>query len=293
MDVMRRCCQRNEAASITSLVMARRDGGGYTPAMGSAVGEMLREWRQRRGLSQLEFAGRADVSARHVSFVETGRTMPSRDMVLRLAEHLNVPLRERNRLLVAAGYAPVYQERGWDLPEMSAARRAVRQLLDGHGPYPALAVDGRWNLVLANAAMTVFFDGVDASLLEPPVNMMRLSMHPGGFASRVTNMPDVRARLLYRLAGQVHQSGDPFLTSLHAEMLTYGSMGDPVRPGADDIALPIHIRHGGRELSFINMIARFGTAFDVTLDEIAVESYFPADAATAEALDSGRPFARR
>ncbi|GIE88124.1 Helix-turn-helix domain-containing protein [Actinoplanes regularis] len=253
--------------------------------MTRAVGELLRQWRRARGLSQLEFANRAGVSTRHVSFVETGRTAPSRDMVLRLAEHLSVPLRERNRLLIAAGYAPVYLERSWDGPEMTAARHAVRQILDGHHPYPALAVDGRWNLVLANSAMTVFLDGVDASLLEPPVNMMRLSMHPGGFASRVTNMPEVRARLLFRLAGQVRQSGDPFLTSLHREVISYGTSEAVVRPGADDIAMPIRIRHGGQELSFINMIARFGTAFDVTLDEIAVESYFPADSSTADALN--------
>jgi transcriptional regulator with XRE-family HTH domain len=260
--------------------------------MSHAVGELLRQWRQRRGMSQLEFASRAGVSSRHVSFVETGRTVPSRDMVLRLAEHLKVPLRERNRLLVAAGYAPVYRERTWDVPEMSAARQAVQQVLDGHRPYPALAVDGRWNLILANSAMTVFFDGVDTSLLEPPVNMMRLSMHPAGFASRVTNMSDVRARLLFRLAGQVYQSGDPFLTELHREMLSYGSSDDLIRGGTDDIAMPIRIRHDGRVLSFINMIATFGTAFDVTLDEITVESYFPADAATTDALNGKQPLDR-
>jgi transcriptional regulator with XRE-family HTH domain len=255
--------------------------------MDGTVGELLRQWRQRRGLSQLEFAVQAGVSTRHVSFVETGRTTPSRAMVLRLAEQLSVPLRERNRLLVAAGYAPVYQQRPLGAPEMTAAHQAIRQILDGHDPYPALAVDGRWNLVLANSAMAVFLDGIHASLLEPPINMMRLGLHPDGFARRLVNAAEVRGRLLARLARHASQSGDPFLTALHEEMLSFGNPAQPSPPGINDIAMPIRIRHLGRELNFIGMIATFGTAFDVTLDEIAVESYFPADAETAKQLDRG------
>lgn len=235
-------------------------------------------------MSQLEFAVEAGVSSRHVSFVETGRTMPSRKMVLHLAEQLGVPLRERNRLLVAAGYAPIYRERRLDEPDMAAARQAIRQIVDAHEPYPALVVDSRWNLVLANSAVAVFLDGVDAALLAPPVNMMRLGLHPDGFAPRVLNLPEVRSRLLARLARQVSQTGDPGLTSLYREVLSYGPPGEPAQPGDHDIALPIRIRHRGREMTFINMIATFGTAFDITLDELAIESYFPADPATAEAL---------
>jgi transcriptional regulator with XRE-family HTH domain len=252
--------------------------------MSDAVGELLRQWRQRRRMSQLQFAIEAGVSSRHISFVETGRTMPSRRMVLHLAEHLGVPLRERNRLLVAAGFAPVYQERNLDAPDMAAAREAVGQIIHAHEPYPALVVDSQWNLVLANSAAEVFLDGVHPALLQPPVNMMRLGLHPDGFAPRLVNLPEVRARLLARLARQVGQSDDPRLASLYAEVLSYGPPGETPQPGAHDIALPIRIRHRGRELTFISMVATFGTAFDITLDELAIESYFPADPATATAL---------
>jgi transcriptional regulator with XRE-family HTH domain len=248
------------------------------------VGDLLRQWRRRRRLSQLDLAVQSGVSSRHVSFVETGRTTPSRRMVLHLAEHLGVPLRERNHLLVAAGYAPVYRERGLDAPDMAAARDALRQVLDGHEPYPALVVDRRWNLVATNSAADVFLDGVAPALLEPPVNMMRLGLHPDGFAPRVVNLPEVRARLMARLARQVAQAGDPELAALHEELLVFGAAGDYPPPAAHDIALPIRIRHRGHELSFINTVATFGTAVDITLDEIAIESYFPADRATAEAL---------
>ena len=259
--------------------------------MSETIGELLREWRQRRRLSQLEFAIEAGVSTRHLSFVETGRTAPSRKMVLHLAEQLGVPLRERNRLLLAAGYAPVFRERTLDAPEMAVARQAVSQILSGHEPYPALVVDGRWNLVLANSAMEVFLDCVDASLLEPPVNMMRLGLHPDGFAARLVNLAEVRARLLGRLARQVGRSADPFLIALYEELLSYGPPTDEAgQPGGHDIALPIRIRHHDRELSFISMMATFGTPFDITLDEIAVESYFPSDPYTAQVLNaaSGR-----
>ncbi|MGK5557541.1 helix-turn-helix domain-containing protein [Actinomadura kijaniata] len=245
------------------------------------VGELLREWRHRRGLSQLDLAIQAGVSARHVSFVETGRTIPSSAMVLRLAEHLGVPLRERNRLLVAAGHAPVVRERPLEDPDLASARTALEQILRGHEPYPALAVDRRWNLLFANAAVDVFLEGVDASLLRPPVNMMRLGLHPDGFALRLRNLDQVRAHLLPRLARQVAQSGDPELSALYEELLSHGPGGDPPPPDPADIALPIRIRHRGTELCFLNTVTTFGAAFDVTLEEIAVEAYFPADDATA------------
>ncbi|MFF5208171.1 helix-turn-helix domain-containing protein [Streptosporangium sp. NPDC000396] len=251
------------------------------------VGELLREWRRRRQLSQLDLAIQAEVSSRHVSFVETGRTVPSRPMVLRLAEHLQVPLRDRNRLLVAAGYAPVYQERPLDDPDLTAAREALHQILRGHEPNPALVVDRRWNLVLANSAADVFLDGVAPALLEPPVNMMRLGLHPAGFASRLLNLGQVRGFLLPRLARQVQQTGDPQLSDLYSELVSYGAPDQMQPPDPVDIAMPIRIRHRGVELSFINTITTFGAAFDVTLEEIAIEAYFPADARTALALRSG------
>jgi transcriptional regulator with XRE-family HTH domain len=251
------------------------------------VGELLREWRHRGKLSQLDLAIQAEVSARHVSFVETGRTVPSSAMVLHLAEHLGVPLRERNRLLVAAGHAPVVRERPLEDPHLAPARDILEQVLRGHEPYPALAVDRRWNLLSANAAIDVFLDGVDAALLRPPVNMMRLGLHPGGFAPRLRNLAQVRAYLLPRLARQAARSGDQELSALHEELLAYGPDGDAPPPGPADIALPIRLRHRGADLCFVNTITTFGAAFDITLDEIAVEAYFPADAETARFFGTG------
>ncbi|MFC5835564.1 helix-turn-helix domain-containing protein [Nonomuraea insulae] len=245
------------------------------------VGELLREWRRRRGLSQLDLAIQAEVSTRHISFVETGRTVPSSSMVVHLAEHLGVPLRERNRLLVAAGHAPVYRERPLDDPDLDKARAALEQVLRAHEPFPALAVDNRWNLLLANPAFEVFLDGVDPVLLEPPVNMMRLGLHPGGFAPRLRNLPQVRGFLLPRLARQVARTGDPRLSALLEELQGYGGEGEPVAAEPTDIVLPIRLHHRGRELCLFNTITTFGAAFDVTLEEIAVEAYFPADDETA------------
>jgi transcriptional regulator with XRE-family HTH domain len=248
------------------------------------VGQLLREWRHRRKLSQLDLAIQADVSARHVSFVETGRTVPSSEMVLHLAKHLGVPLRERNRLLVAAGHAPLYRQRPLDAPDMASARQAVEQFVRAHEPYPALAVDRRWNLVLANAAVDVFLDGVDEELLRPPINMMRLGLHPGGLAKRITNLGQVRGYLLPRLARQAANTGDPELNALYEELAAHGpdDIGPPPDPA--DIALPIRIRFRGVELCFVSAVATFGAAFDVTLDEIAIETYLPADPETIRFL---------
>ncbi|MEW9552651.1 helix-turn-helix domain-containing protein [Nonomuraea sp. NPDC050783] len=250
------------------------------------VGELLRAWRHARGLSQLDLALQAGVSARHVSFVETGRTIPSSAMVLHLAEHLGVPLRERNRLLTAAGHAPVFRERPLQDPDLAGARAVLGQVLRAHEPYPALVVDRRWNVVLANAGLEVFLEGVDAALLGPPLNMMRLGLHPGGLAPRLLNLAQVRAFLLPRLARQAARAGDPELHALHEELQAYGGAGRegeremPV-PDPADVALPIRIRHRGAELSLITTVTTFGAAFDLTLDEIAVELYYPADEATA------------
>ncbi|TDV40340.1 helix-turn-helix domain-containing protein [Actinophytocola oryzae] len=240
------------------------------------VGTLLREWRHQRRLSQLELASQAGVSTRHLSFVETGRTAPSRAMVLHLADHLDVPLRDRNALLVAAGFAPAYRE------EPAAAQAMLDRVLTGHEPHPALAVDDRWYLVQANRSAEIFFAGVAPALLEPPVNMMRLGLHPDGFAPRLRNLAQVRAFLLPRLARQAARTGDPELRALHEELLTHGEPGEPPEP--TDIALPIEITHRGVDLTFINTITTFGTAFDMTLAEIAIETYLPADERTAAFL---------
>jgi transcriptional regulator with XRE-family HTH domain len=246
------------------------------------VGVLLREWRNRRKLSQLDLAIQADVSARHVSFVETGRTIPSSAMVLHLAEHLGVPLRERNRLLVAAGHAPLYQQRPLDDPDLDRVREALERFVRAHEPYPALAVDRRWNLILANDALDVFLDGVDPELLKPPINMMRLGLHPDGFAKRIRNLAQVRGYLLPRLARQAASTGDVELHTLYDELVAYGSDHDNSPPDPADIALPIRIHHRGTDLCFINAITTFGTPFDITLEEIAVETYLPADKRTAD-----------
>jgi transcriptional regulator with XRE-family HTH domain len=253
-----------------------------------AFGEHLRHWRQRRRLSQLDLAHEADVSTRHLSYVETGRASPSREMVLRLAERLAIPLRERNALLVAAGYAPMYRESALDDPAMAAARRAVDLVLKGHEPFPALALDRHWNMVAANAAVPHLLAGIDAALLQPPVNVLRLSLHPQGLAPRIANLGQWRAHLFERLRQQVHATGDGALATLLEELLQY-----PVPDGADalqldgellGVAMPFRFRTEAGVLNFISTTTVFGTPVDVTLQELAVESFFPADDFTAQAL---------
>src|SRR3954469_21701412 len=250
------------------------------------VGTLLRDWRVRRRLSQMDLALAADVSARHLSFVETGRARPSAEMVLHLAEHLDVPLRDRNALLLAAGYAPVYGQRGLDEPEMGPVREALEAILRGHEPYPALAVDRHWGMVAANSAIAMLTEGVAPELLEPPVNVLRLGLHPGGLAPRIANLPEWRGHLLDRLGRQAVSSGDPALAALHEELaaLPGGGHPPPADPAAADIAVPLQLRAGDAVLSFISTVTTFGTATDVTLAELSIESFFPADPATAEAL---------
>jgi transcriptional regulator with XRE-family HTH domain len=245
---------------------------------------MLRDWRRRRRLSQLELSSEAGISTRHLSFLETGRSRPSRDMVLRLTERLDVPLRERNGLLVAAGFAPVYRERSIDDPEMRPAREALNRVLDGHEPYPAVVVDRHWNLVMANDAAFLFLEGMPEELVRPPVNIHRLALHPRGLASRVVNLAEVRAHLVARVARQVALTGDPWLTALHEETLAYGSVAEPPREAAHDIALPTRFRYGDQVLSFFSTVTTFGTAEDVTLAELAIEAFFPADETTGKYL---------
>jgi transcriptional regulator with XRE-family HTH domain len=247
------------------------------------VGTLLRDWRQRRRLSQLDLAGEADVSTRHLSYVETGRALPSREMVLRLANRLDVPLRDRNRLLVAAGYAPMYGERSLDDPAMVAARQAVELVLRGHEPYPALAVDRHWNLVSYNRAVPALMAGADPELLEPPLNVLRLSLHPRGLAPRIANLGAWRAHLLERLQQQVASSGDAMLAALADELRGYPGPAQEAHP-EQNVVVPLVLETPVGMLSFISTTTVFGTPIDVTLSELALETFFPADAATAERL---------
>jgi transcriptional regulator with XRE-family HTH domain len=258
------------------------------PSMTAPVGAQLRDWRQRRRLSQLDLASEADVSTRHLSFVETGRALPSREMLIRLAETLAVPLRERNTLLTAAGYAPMYRERPLDDPALAAARRAVDLVLQGHEPYPALAVDRHWNLLAHNRAVAPFLEGVGADLMAPPVNVLRLSLHPQGLAPRIVNLAQWRAHLLARLRQQVAASADATLAALLDELAAHESPADADarHDGASSVAVPLVVRSpdGGGVLSFISTTTVFGTPVDITLSELALETFFPADPATAQAL---------
>jgi transcriptional regulator with XRE-family HTH domain len=251
------------------------------------VGVLLRRWRERRRLSQLELSVQANISSRHLSFVETGRSAPSREMVLHLAEELELPLRDRNSLLLAAGYAPGYPETPLDAPPMAAVCEAVRQVLTGHEPYPALAVDRHWDLVDANATIALFTDGVAPELLVPPVNVLRVSLHPEGMAPRIANLGEWRAHLLHRLRRQVELSADPQLAQLYEELRGYPcDQPEPSVevPGPGAIVTPLRVHAGGEELAFFSTVTVFGTPLDITVDELAIESFFPADATTAAAL---------
>jgi transcriptional regulator with XRE-family HTH domain len=249
----------------------------------SEVGLLLRDWRRRRRLSQLDLALEAGVSTRHLSFVETGRARPSPEMVVHLAEQLEVPLRDRNRLLLAAGYAPTYRERALDEPDMGPVREALDRVLAAHEPYPAVVVDRGWNLVASNASVGLLLAGVAPHLLEPPANVLRISLHPEGVAPRIVNLGEWRAHLLERLQRQVALTGDPELAALHDELSAYPGPAAPHASG-DEIAVPLRVRTDARELAFVSTVATFGTAVDITLAELSIESFFPADAATAEAL---------
>jgi transcriptional regulator with XRE-family HTH domain len=247
------------------------------------AGELLRDWRQRRRLSQLDLAIAANVSSRHLSFVETGRAKPSSEMILHLAEHLDVPLRDRNALLLAGGFAPAYPERGLAEPELHAVKNALKRVLDGHEPYPAAVVNRWWELVDANAGIALFTGDVSPELLEPPVNVLRLSLHPDGMAPRIANLPEWRAHLLTRLHRQAEATGDQRLVSLHAELEAYpGGQAQP--PRRADVVVPLRYRAGDAELSFLSITAVVGTPMDVTVEELAIESFYPADQATAAAL---------
>ena len=252
------------------------------------VGALIREWRQRRRLSQLDLACEADISTRHLSYVENGRASPSREMLMHLAERLEVPLRERNRLLTAAGFAPVYRERALQDPALAAARAAVELVLRAHEPYPALAIDRHWNMLAHNRTVPVLLAAnVDADLLKPPVNVLRLSLHPRGLGQRIVNLAQWREHLFLRLKHQIDASADPVLEDLLQELQALPfdpsrSQGGPI--DATGVAVPLQFDTEHGVLSFIGTTTVFGTPVDITLSELALETFFPADSRTAQVL---------
>jgi len=256
------------------------------------VGDLLRQWRQRRRKSQLQFACDAEISTKHLSFLETGRSQPSRDMVLRLAELLDVPLRDRNALLISAGFAPLFPERSLDDPALALARKAIDMVLQGHEPYPALAVDRHWNVVAANRAVAPIMAGVDESLLTPRTNVLRVGLHPRGLAPRVANREEWRAHLLERLRHQIDISADTVLEELYRELCSYPVPGasanekEIVTPTHDyaSMVVPFKLITAQGMLSFFTTTTMFGTPIDITLAELAIESFFPANTFTAETL---------
>jgi transcriptional regulator with XRE-family HTH domain len=246
------------------------------------VGTLLRQWRQQRRLSQLDLSNEAGVSARHLSFVETGRSRPSREMVLHLADRLDVPRRERNHLLLAAGFAPAYAQRDLTDPELSGVRDAIDLVLAGYEPYPAVVVDRGWFLVAGNRSVGLLTEGVAPELLEPPANVLRLSLHPDGMAPRIANLAEWRGHVLHRLSREAAITGAAELSALHQELLDYPGGLDEAPPNG--IAVPLRIRHGDDELAFLSTVTTFGTAVDITVAELSIEAFLPADPPTARAM---------
>ena len=248
------------------------------------IGDHLREWRQRRHLSQLDLAGDAEISARHLSFVETGRAAPSREMVLKLAERLEVPLRERNVLLVAAGYAPAFPQRSLDDPALKSARAAIDLVLKAHEPNPALAIDRHWNLVSANRMVMPLLQGIPPRLLGQPINVLRLAFHPEGLAARTVNLAEWCSHLLERLHRQCEATADAALLKLYSELKAYPIPARSAPLSSDNVAIPFKMRLDGETLSFFSTTMIFGTPVDVTLSELALETFFAADDLTAERM---------
>ncbi len=254
------------------------------------VGYLLRDWRKRRHLSQLGLAVEAEISSRHLSFLETGRAVPSREMVLRLARQLEVPLRERNALLIAAGYAPVFRESPLGDATLQSARRVVDLLLAGHEPYPALAVDRHWTMLAANRTVWLFLAGIDPSLMKPPVNVLRLSLHPEGLAPRIANLVEWRSHLFERLRRQIEVSADATLAELLNELSGYPVPDESktkAQNGTDyaGVAVPFQLKTEQGILSFLSTTTVFGTPVDITLSELALETFFPADDVTSATLN--------
>ena len=248
------------------------------------VGKLLRGWRERRRLTQFDLALRAEVSARHLSFIETGRSRPTSEMILRLAQQLDVPLRERNVLLLSGGFAPAFPANGLADPPMAAVHEAIEHVLRAHEPFPAVVIDAGWEMVAANDAVSLLTEGSAAALLEPPVNVLRLSLHPDGMAPRIVNLPEWRAHLLDRLSRDLETTADPALIALRDELAAYPSPAPASHPDSRAILVPLRLRVRDAVLSLFSTTTVFGTPVDVTLSELALESFFPADAETAERL---------
>ncbi|MGE0221776.1 MAG: helix-turn-helix domain-containing protein [Acetobacteraceae bacterium] len=253
-----------------------------------SVGNLLRDWRRRRRMSQLDLACDANISTKHLSFLETGRAVPSREMLMHLAERLNIPLRDQNVLLAAAGYAPMFRERSLDHPELAVVRRSIEAVLSGHDPNPALAIDRRWTLVTANKSLEYLIADVDPLLLNPPVNVLRLSLHPAGLAPRIVNLREWREHVISRLRRQIDITGDIVLNDMLEEILDYplprgAPPPKPTQP-FDGVVVPFRLATVDGDLSFLTTTTVFGTPTDVTLSEIAIESFFPTDAATVEIM---------
>lgn len=253
----------------------------------ASVGQLLRMWREHRRMSQLSLSLDAGVSAKHISFLESGRATPSRAMVLTLAEVLSMPLRARNDLFLAAGLAPVYPQHRLDDPELASARRAVDMVLRAHEPSPAIAVDRHWNLIIANRAFAPLIAGLAPSVLAPPVNVLRLSLSADGLAPRIVNLDEWRDHVLRRLRHQIQSCADPVLRSLYTELGGQASSAPELRLHGDLVAT-LRLRSADCVLSFTTTTTVLGTPSDVALSELAIESFFPADAATAEALSRTR-----
>jgi|SRR5919109_2286403 transcriptional regulator with XRE-family HTH domain len=247
------------------------------------AGELLRDWRNRRRMSQLDLALEANVSARHLSFVETGRSQPSRELLLSLAEQLEIPLREQNALLLAAGYAPVFGETPLETEEMTPVRRALDAILVGHEPYPAVIVDHQWEIVASNKPARMFLERVSEELTAPPANALRITLHPDGMAPRILNFAEWSAHLLTRLHRQALLSQDPALAELERELLSYPGV-EPHSAAAEPaemLFVPLRLQiPDGPALSLFSTLATFGTALDITLEELSIESFFPGNEET-------------
>ncbi|MEV0119614.1 helix-turn-helix transcriptional regulator [Streptomyces sp. NPDC059037] len=260
----------------------------------SGVGPLLRGWRERRKVSQLELALRADSSARHISFIETGRSRPSEETLLRLADHLDVPMRDRNSLLLAAGYAPRFRQTPLDDPSMGPLREGLEQLLTGYEPYPALVVDATYDVITANRSLAMLLEGVPEHLLAPPLNAMRLTLHPEGLAPRIRNLREWRGHLLHQMERQIALQRSDALRAVYEEVAAY-PVADPgvdaFEAGTDVpyFALPLRVEHDGHVLSFISSISTFNTPMDVTVAELAIETLLPADPATVKYLQTHQP----
>lgn len=274
---------------MTSEVMGARAAGPYGRPMtqnGARLGSpgpLLRDWRRRRSLSQLDLANRAGVSSRHLSYVETGRSRPTPEMILRLCDHLAVPLREQNRVLLEGGFAPAHPEHGLADPPMAEVSAAIEGILAAHLPFPALVVDAGWDLVSANEAVSALLDGVAPRLLDPPVNVIRLSLDPEGLAPRIDNLDEWRDHLVSRIGREHELNHDERLAELLREL---GPSADATRRPGPGLVVPLRLRVDGAVLSFLSTTTVFGTPREVTLSELAIEAFYPADEGTRVALQA-------